>query len=44
MMLIETHLAQLVQQGVISIEEAEKTAFRREEMNRLTGRTGHSNA
>jgi twitching motility protein PilT len=42
MMLIETHLAKLLQQGVISIEEAENTAFRREELNRLTGRAAQA--
>lgn len=38
MMLIETHLATLVQQGKISLDEAQKTAFRRDEINRLLGK------
>ncbi len=38
MMLIETHLASLIQKGLISVEEAEKTAFRPDELARLTGR------
>ena len=38
MMLIETHLATLVQQGKISLEEAQKTAFRRDEIDRLLGK------
>jgi twitching motility protein PilT len=38
MVLIETHLLQLVQQGKISFEEAEATAFRRDEFLRLAGK------
>lgn len=37
MMLIETHLARLVQQGVISKERALRTAFRPAELSRMLG-------
>ncbi len=37
MMLIETHMARLVQQGVVSEETAIRQAFRPEEMQRLLG-------
>ena len=37
MMLIESHLLQLVQQGVISKEIAVERAFRPDEMHRLLG-------
>lgn len=37
MMLIETHLARLVQQGVVSKEKAMRTAFRPTELARLLG-------
>lgn len=39
MMLIETHLAALVQQGKISVEEAIKTAFRPDDITRLLGKS-----
>lgn len=37
MMLMEAHLQQLVQRGVISMETAQKAAFRHDEMERLFG-------
>ncbi len=43
MMLMENHLQQLVQRGVISMEMARKHAFRREEMERLAGGAARPN-
>lgn len=43
MMLIEHNLVRLVQQGVITREQAQRTAFRPMELNRMLGETTNSN-
>lgn len=40
MMLIETHLLQLVQRGALSVEKAHNYAFRPDEIERLLGNSG----